>query len=220
MVRRCGEARQGAEDHPARPPPHLRIDSNQLRCQRVGVCRGCWGTRQRTSPWTPTQTCSTPISMRSLQRVTLGQSQVRRGSVISANQSGWRDSNPRPLRPERSTLPSCATPRVKPRQRIAPAGCEAKRLTAGSRGVNGCQAGFPAAPPVARGTRPRSPRPWRRRPAACARLRGPWTRRAKKTMPTITSVQNVSGKSRNHGIPVVVGEAACRARRGKWLQLG
>jgi hypothetical protein len=25
--------------------------------------------------------------------------------------SGWRDLNPRPLRPERSTLPSCATPR-------------------------------------------------------------------------------------------------------------
>ena len=26
--------------------------------------------------------------------------------------SGWRDLNPRPLRPERSALPSCATPRV------------------------------------------------------------------------------------------------------------
>src|SRR2546430_10453016 len=25
--------------------------------------------------------------------------------------SGWRDLNPRPLRPERSALPSCATPR-------------------------------------------------------------------------------------------------------------
>ena len=35
--------------------------------------------------------------------------------------SGWRDSNPRPLRPERSALPSCATPRLKPRQPIAPA---------------------------------------------------------------------------------------------------
>jgi hypothetical protein len=35
-------------------------------------------------------------------------------------ESGWRDSNPRPLRPERSALPSCATPRLKPRQRIAP----------------------------------------------------------------------------------------------------
>jgi hypothetical protein len=40
--------------------------------------------------------------------------------------SGWRDSNPRPLRPERSALPSCATPRVKPRQRIAPTGRFAK----------------------------------------------------------------------------------------------
>ena len=39
----------------------------------------------------------------------------------------WRDSNPRPLRPERSTLPSCATPRVKPRQRIAPGAEDAKR---------------------------------------------------------------------------------------------
>ena len=28
--------------------------------------------------------------------------------------SGWRDSNPRPLRPERSALPSCATPRQRP----------------------------------------------------------------------------------------------------------
>ena len=27
--------------------------------------------------------------------------------------SGWRDLNPRPLRPERSALPSCATPRGK-----------------------------------------------------------------------------------------------------------
>src|ERR1700677_3318213 len=36
-------------------------------------------------------------------------------------ESGWRDSNPRPLRPERSALPSCATPRLKPRQRIASA---------------------------------------------------------------------------------------------------
>src|SRR5581483_194156 len=26
--------------------------------------------------------------------------------------SGWRDLNPRPLRPERSALPSCATPRA------------------------------------------------------------------------------------------------------------
>lgn len=36
-------------------------------------------------------------------------------------QSGWRDLNPRPLRPERSALPSCATPRFKRRQPIAPA---------------------------------------------------------------------------------------------------
>src|SRR5690625_1509187 len=28
--------------------------------------------------------------------------------------SGWRDLNPRPLRPERSALPSCATPRYCP----------------------------------------------------------------------------------------------------------
>ena len=29
------------------------------------------------------------------------------------NGSGWRDLNPRPLRPERSALPSCATPRCR-----------------------------------------------------------------------------------------------------------
>src|ERR1700761_4186660 len=42
------------------------------------------------------------------------------GLLPAKTQSGWRDSNPRPLRPERSALPSCATPRLKPRQRIAP----------------------------------------------------------------------------------------------------
>src|SRR6185503_17490118 len=40
--------------------------------------------------------------------------QFRGGSVISTSESGWRDSNPRPLRPERSALPSCATPRLCP----------------------------------------------------------------------------------------------------------
>jgi hypothetical protein len=50
----------------------------------------------------------------------------RGGFVISTKQSGWRDSNPRPLRPERSALPSCATPRLKPRQPIAPACQQAK----------------------------------------------------------------------------------------------
>lgn len=44
-------------------------------------------------------------------------------------ESGWRDSNPRPLRPERSALPSCATPRWSdlladslsdPRERVGP----------------------------------------------------------------------------------------------------
>ena len=28
------------------------------------------------------------------------------------NLSGWRDSNPRPPRPERGALPDCATPRI------------------------------------------------------------------------------------------------------------
>ena len=32
-------------------------------------------------------------------------------SLTTCNQSGWRDSNTRPLRPERSALPSWATPR-------------------------------------------------------------------------------------------------------------
>src|ERR1700740_3539959 len=52
--------------------------------------------------------------------------QVRGSFVISVKESGWRDLNPRPLRPERSALPSCATPRLKPRQPIAPAGRLAK----------------------------------------------------------------------------------------------
>lgn len=30
---------------------------------------------------------------------------------LERDKSGWRDSNPRPLRPERSALPSCATSR-------------------------------------------------------------------------------------------------------------
>jgi hypothetical protein len=58
-----------------------------------------------------------------------------RACHLRRRESGWRDSNPRPLRPERSALPSCATPRVKPRQRIAPAMPEAKRLPPGPRGV-------------------------------------------------------------------------------------
>ncbi len=33
------------------------------------------------------------------------------GDKISQSKSGWRDSNPRPFRPERNALPSCATSR-------------------------------------------------------------------------------------------------------------
>ena len=36
------------------------------------------------------------------------------GPDLLLQPSGWRDSNPRPLRPERSALPSCATPRLCP----------------------------------------------------------------------------------------------------------
>ena len=31
---------------------------------------------------------------------------------LSFDWSGWRDLNPRPPRPERGALPSCATPRI------------------------------------------------------------------------------------------------------------
>src|SRR5271166_4164900 len=54
------------------------------------------------------------------------------GSDLLQRESGWRDLNPRPLRPERSALPSCATPRLKPRQRIAPARRLAKPQLRGS----------------------------------------------------------------------------------------
>jgi hypothetical protein len=37
MVCRGGEARQGAEDHPARFAPFLRLDRDQLPGERVGV---------------------------------------------------------------------------------------------------------------------------------------------------------------------------------------
>jgi hypothetical protein len=59
------------------------------------------------------------------------------GHRSALTQSGWRDSNPRPLRPERSALPSCATPRVKPRQRIALAAGETKRISGLTRGECG-----------------------------------------------------------------------------------
>src|SRR5690348_18425861 len=36
----------------------------------------------------------------------------RKGLDFCSSLSGWRDLNPRPLRPERSALPSCATPRA------------------------------------------------------------------------------------------------------------
>ena len=39
-------------------------------------------------------------------------SSARASSALRLTQSGWRDLNPRPLRPERSALPSCATPRT------------------------------------------------------------------------------------------------------------
>ncbi len=42
-------------------------------------------------------------------------------SIMALDWSGWRDLNPRPLRPERSALPSCATPRcVKTLRSLAP----------------------------------------------------------------------------------------------------
>ena len=37
MVRRCGEASQGAEDHPARFTAYLRLDLDQFRGERAGV---------------------------------------------------------------------------------------------------------------------------------------------------------------------------------------
>src|SRR4051812_25945483 len=49
--------------------------------------------------------------------------------ALLASSSGWRDLNPRPLRPERSALPSCATPREA--QRVYPAGTRRSRAASG-----------------------------------------------------------------------------------------
>ena len=67
MVRRGGEAGQGAEDHTARPAPHLRLDRDQLRGERAGVVADARAHRPPRSRWTPTPTCSTPTSMPSRQ---------------------------------------------------------------------------------------------------------------------------------------------------------
>ncbi len=53
--------------------------------------------------------------------------------------SGWRDLNPRPLRPERSALPSCATPRGVPSNR-SPRLASRSRGYAGSPEVSGARA--------------------------------------------------------------------------------
>ncbi len=45
------------------------------------------------------------------KRIRAGLPQGKTGPDLLFHQSGWRDLNPRPLRPERSALPSCATPR-------------------------------------------------------------------------------------------------------------
>src|SRR3954453_17380298 len=50
--------------------------------------------------------------------------------------SGWRDSNPRPLRPERSALPSCATAR-KGAERTRRAGGVPKAIAGGDRERSG-----------------------------------------------------------------------------------
>lgn len=57
------------------------------------------------SPWSPSET---PRRRKSRCRFPLHR--LSPGLTLS----GWRDLNPRPLRPERSALPSCATPRSPP----------------------------------------------------------------------------------------------------------
>lgn len=50
------------------------------------------------------------------------------GPELRFHQSGWRDLNPRPLRPERSALPSCATPRCNEYYSSGPGAGEEIRL--------------------------------------------------------------------------------------------
>ena len=73
----------------------------------------------------------------------------RRVLTCTATVSGWRDLNPRPLRPERSALPSCATPRAVPSNSSPPAAAPApgyppsaqrQRATSVSREASGRQA--------------------------------------------------------------------------------
>lgn len=49
-------------------------------------------------------------------------SKKARSSDLALHRSGWRDLNPRPPRPERGTLPSCATSRCCPQHRFHAAG--------------------------------------------------------------------------------------------------
>src|SRR5699024_1564094 len=67
----------------------------------------------------------------------------KRCPACSFHESGWRDSNPRPLRPERSALPSCATPRDEPWSAYNTT--PAKVKSAGQRGDPALWAALPAA---------------------------------------------------------------------------
>ena len=69
--------------------------------------------------------------------------------------SGWRDLNPRPLRPERSALPSCATPRSNEYYSSGPAPWDEIRFRSGAPGrVGGAQVSTEGAVPRAAGAGP------------------------------------------------------------------
>ena len=62
MVPGLGQESQGAEHHPARPTPHVRVARGVCRGGMYLRCNGCSGTSPRRSRWTPTPTCSMTIS--------------------------------------------------------------------------------------------------------------------------------------------------------------
>lgn len=67
------------------------------------------------APWEPTPEIGSQTAPKTPPETTRGLiHQVDQAPDLVLRLSGWRDLNPRPLRPERSALPSCATPRSPP----------------------------------------------------------------------------------------------------------
>ena len=98
----------------ARPGPATRPRAPQLPAYRRGALPPALEYRSRPhaegAPCHPPRPHSRPCA-RAGSRPGYAHTKSPGPNGPGDSPSGWRDLNPRPLRPERSALPSCATPR-------------------------------------------------------------------------------------------------------------